>query len=116
DLNRFKEIKEILQKIRPDALIHTAAESNPNFCQLNPVASHGINVEATANLASLCAELRIPFVFTSSDLVFNGLKPPYSENDPVCPLSIYGEQKAKAERAVLERYPRALVCRMALMF
>ncbi|MGA2937595.1 MAG: NAD(P)-dependent oxidoreductase [Syntrophobacteraceae bacterium] len=116
DLTRFKEIKESLQEIRPDALIHAAAESNPNFCQLNPAASHEINVEATANLASLCADLRIPFVFISSDLVFNGLKPPYSENDPVCPVCIYGEQKAEAERAVLERYPQALVCRMALMF
>jgi len=116
DLTRFKEIKENLQEIRPDALIHAAAESNPNFCQLYPAASHGINVEATLNLASLCADLRIPFAFISSDLVFNGLKPPYSENDPVCPVCIYGEQKAEAERAVLERYPRALVCRMALMF
>ncbi len=116
DLTRFKEIKENLQEIRPDALIHAAAESSANFCQLNPAASHGINVEATANLASLCADLRIPFVFISSDLVFNGLKPPYSENDPVCPVCIYGEQKAEAERAVLERYPQALVCRTALMF
>jgi dTDP-4-dehydrorhamnose reductase len=116
ELTRFKEIKENLQEIRPDALIHAAAESNPNFCQLNPAASHEINVEAPANLASLCADLRIPFVFISSDLVFNGLKPPYTESGPVCPVCIYGEQKAEAERAVLERYPQALVCRMALMF
>ncbi len=116
DLTRFKEIKENLKQISPDALIHAAAESNPNYCQLNPAASYGMNVVATANLASLCADLRIPFVFISSDLVFNGLKPPYSESDPVCPVCIYGEQKAEAERAVLESYPRALVCRMALMF
>jgi len=116
DLTRFKDIKENLQEIRPDALIHAAAESSPNFCQLNPAASHRINVEATFNLASLCADLGIPFVFISSDLVFNGLKPPYSEDDPVCPVCIYGEQKAEAESAVLQRVPRALVCRMALMF
>ncbi len=116
DLTRLKEIKENLQQIRPDALIHAAAESKANFCQLNPAASRGINVEATINLASLCADLRIPLVFISSDMVFNGLKAPYSENDPVCPVSIYGEQKAEAERAVLDRHPRALVCRMSLMF
>src|SRR5208337_2400456 len=116
DLTRFKEIKENLLQIRPDALIHAAAESNPNYCQLNPAVSHAINVEATVNLASLCADLRIPLVFISSDLVFNGLKPPYGENDPVCPVSIYGEHKAEAERAVLDRYPQALVCRMSLMF
>jgi len=116
DLTRFNEIRRILREIRPDALVHTAAESNPNFCQLNPAVSRKINVEATVNLASLCAALNIPFIFTSSDLVFDGLKPPFAEDDPVCPVNTYGEQKAEAERAVLERYPGALVCRMALMF
>jgi dTDP-4-dehydrorhamnose reductase len=116
DLTRFKEIKEHLQQIRPDALIHAAAESSTTFCQLNPATSHRINVEATVNLASLCADLGIPLVFISSDLVFNGLNPPYSENDPVCPVCIYGEQKVEAERAVLARHPQALICRMSLMF
>ncbi len=116
DLTYLSEIKKNLQEIRPDAVIHAAAESKPNFCQLNPEQSRRINVEATVNLASLCADLGIPFVFISSDLVFDGLKPPYKEDDPVCPVSIYGEQKAEAERAVLNRYPRALVCRTALMF
>jgi dTDP-4-dehydrorhamnose reductase len=116
DLTRFEEIKENLLEIRPDALIHTAAESNTNSCQLNPAETYKINVEATINLASLCADMDIPFVFTSSDLVFDGLNPPYGEDDPVCPLSVYGEQKVEAERDVLERYPKALVCRTALMF
>ena len=116
DLTRFNEIRKNLREIRPDALIHAAAESNPNFCQLNPDVSRKINVEATVNLASLCADLNIPFVFTSSDLVFNGLKPPYREDDPVCPVNTYGEQKAEAERAVLDKYPGALVCRISLMF
>ncbi len=116
DLTRLSEMKRNLQEIRPDAVIHAAAESKPNFCQLNPGESHRINVEASVNLASLCADLDIPFVFISSDLVFDGLKTPNKEDDPVCPVCIYGEQKAEAERSVLNRHPRALVCRIALMF
>ena len=116
DLTLFSEIKQNLLEIRPEALIHTAAESGPNFCQLNPRASYRINVEAAVNLASFCADVGIPFVFISSDLVFDGLHPPYCEKDAVSPISIYGEQKAEAERAILERYPGALVCRTALMF
>ncbi len=116
DLTRLSEMKKNLVEIRPDAVIHSAAQSKPNFCQLNPEESHRINVEASVNLASLCADLGIPFVFISSDLVFDGLKPPYKENDPVCPVCIYGEQKAEAERSVLDRHPLALVCRVALMF
>jgi dTDP-4-dehydrorhamnose reductase len=109
-------MKKNLEEIHPDAVIHAAAESRPNFCQLNPEESYRINVEASVNLASLCADLGIPFVFISSDLVFDGLKPPYKEDDPVCPVCIYGEEKVEAERAVLNRHPEALVCRMALMF
>ncbi len=116
DLTDFRVVKQKLLEIRPDALIHAAAESSPNSCQLNPQASHRINVEAALNLASFCADLRIPFVFISSDLVFDGMKPPYSENDTVSPISVYGEQKAEAERVVLKSHPRALVCRTALMF
>jgi len=49
-------------------------------------------------------------------MVFDGLKAPYREDDPVCPINAYGEQKAEAERLVLERNPEALICRMPLMF
>jgi dTDP-4-dehydrorhamnose reductase len=106
----------MLAQVAPDAVIHCAAASDPNFCQLNPEPTHTINVEATAALARLCAGRSIPFVFTSSDLVFDGTRPPYRETDPVCPVSTYGLQKAEAERRVLEEYPEAAVCRMALMF
>ncbi len=116
DLTRFTDIKRILADIRPDAVIHTAAMSQTNYCQLHPDESRKINVEATSNLAGLCADRSIPFVFTSSDMVFNGLNPPYREEDPVSPVSVYGEQKAEAEEAVLKNYPDAAVCRMALMF
>ncbi len=116
DLTSLPELRRTLRQVRPEAVIHAAAISSPNFCQLNPEQARLLNVEATRNLACLCAELRIPFAFISSDMVFNGLKAPYGEDDPVCPVSIYGEQKAEAEEVVLKSYPRALVCRMALMF
>ncbi|QIZ70290.1 SDR family oxidoreductase [Oxynema aestuarii] len=116
DLRDFQAVKDLFNTVRPEAVIHTAASSQPNFCELHPKESHEINVSATCNLAGLCADRGIPFVFTSTDLVFNGLNPPYRELDPVCPVSMYGEQKVMAELGVLERYPEAVVCRMPLMF
>lgn len=116
DLADFKELKRIFSEIRPDALIHTAAVSNANFCQLNRAATHKINVDSALNLAGLCADAAIPLAFTSTDLVFDGLGAPYREEDPVSPVNVYGEQKAMAERGILERYPKAAICRMPLMF
>ncbi|MGL5806780.1 MAG: SDR family oxidoreductase [Xenococcaceae cyanobacterium] len=116
DLRDFSAVKELFAQIQPDAIIHTAAASKPNFCQTNPEESYRINVDASLNLAGLCAEHRIPCVFTSTDLVFDGTKSFYTETDPVSPISHYGEQKVLAERGMLEIYPKTAVCRMPLMF
>jgi dTDP-4-dehydrorhamnose reductase len=116
DLKEFQQLKQILNEVHPDAVIHTAAHSQPNFCQTYPQQSHTINVTASCNIAGLCADYSIPYVFTSTDQVFNGLNPPYNETAPVCPVNIYGEQKVMAEIGMLERYPMTAVCRMPLMF
>ncbi len=116
NLTDFTELKRIFNDISPDAVIHTAAQSQPNFCQTHPEASQAINVTASCNLAGLCADASIPCVFTSTDLVFNGLNAPYKETDPVSPVNLYGEQKVMAEIGMLERYPQTAVCRMPLMF
>lgn len=116
DLRDFQEIKLLFREIQPAAVIHTAAQSSPNFCQTRPDETHSINVTASCHIAGLCADNAIPCVFTSTDLVFNGLNPPYKETDSVCPVNYYGEQKVMAEQGMLEHYPLTAVCRMPLMF
>jgi dTDP-4-dehydrorhamnose reductase len=116
DLVNFSELKQVFNEIKPEAVIHTAALSQPNYCQNNPQESYTINVNVPSNIAGLCADNLIPCVFTSTDLVFDGLNAPYKEIDPVCPINIYGEHKVMAEQKMLEEYPQTAVCRMPLMF
>jgi dTDP-4-dehydrorhamnose reductase len=116
DLTDYSELKRLFEEVRPDAVIHTAAISDPNYCQVNPDVSYGINVEASVNIALLCSDYMIPYLYTSTDLVFDGLKAPYRESDPVCPVNVYGEHKAQAEERILKAYPQSTVCRMSLMF
>jgi dTDP-4-dehydrorhamnose reductase len=116
DLTNCELVKREIDHIAPDGIIHIAAASNPNFCQTNPELSYQINVVVPRLLAKICVGAKIPFVFTSTDLVFDGTKPPYRETDPVSPINIYGEQKVAAEREILAVYPRASICRMPLMF
>ena len=116
DLTRFAEIKRVFQEIQPSAVIHTAAQSKPNYCQTHSSESLAINVNASLNIAELCAENSIPYVFTSTDLVFDGRKGFYKEIDKVNPVNVYGEHKVIAEIGILERYPQATICRMPLMF
>jgi dTDP-4-dehydrorhamnose reductase len=116
DLRDLASLQKLFQLIKPDAVIHTAAASKPNFCQLNREFAYEINVTASINLAQLCAKLNIPCVFTSTDLVFDGKNPPYAEIDGVSPVSYYGEQKVTAEQKMLEIHPATAICRMPLMF
>ncbi len=116
DLTKIELLTAEIDSIAPDAIVHTAAASSPNFCQAHPAQSYQINVAAARLLAEICAKANIPFVFTSTDLVFDGTQPPYLETDPVSPINIYGKQKVAAERVILAADPQAIICRMPLMF
>ena len=116
DLRKFEAIAEVFKTIEPDAVIHTAAASKPNFCQTHPEESYAINVTASINIARLCNEYNIPCAFTSTDLVFDGTKSFYSESDPVSPICYYGEQKVIAEEKMRGINPAIAICRMPLMF
>jgi dTDP-4-dehydrorhamnose reductase len=116
NLANFQELQQIFADIQPAGVIHTAALSQPNFCQTHPEESYAINVTTSGNIAGICADYSISCAFTSTDLVFDGLNAPYRETDSVCPVNVYGEQKVMAEESMLKRYPMTAVCRMPLMF
>ncbi|MFH0788158.1 MAG: NAD(P)-dependent oxidoreductase [Pseudomonadota bacterium] len=116
DLRNFKALKNLFKRVRPQAVMHTAAVSDPNFCQLHPEETSAINVRASLQIADLSAEARIPCLFTSSDLVFDGRHSPYSEADLPVPINRYGEQKVMAEEGMRTRYPEMIICRLPLMF
>ncbi len=116
DLLNTTELRDLFLQANPDAVIHTAAASDPNFCQQHAIEARKINVDVSVELARLCAQKEIPFVFTSTDLVFDGKNPPYNEKSPTKPLCAYGEQKSEAEEKILEIHEKATICRMPLMF
>jgi dTDP-4-dehydrorhamnose reductase len=116
DLTDGDKFKALLADLNPKAVIHAAALAQPAACERNPQASAAINVKAAELLADLCAAKQIPFLFTSTDLVFDGLQAPYEQDRAVTPVCVYGRHKVQAERVVLDRHPRALVCRLPLMF
>lgn len=115
DIANYIELGDVLNDIEPDALIHTAAIADANFCEQNKELSYAVNVEASVNLAGICSDFSIPMAFTSTDLVFDGKKGMYVETDAKNPLSVYGEHKSAAEEEVLRIYPEACVFRLPFM-
>ena len=72
DITNYIALGDYFEDIEPDAVIHTAAIADANFCQRNKELSYSVNVEASKNIAGICCDLNIPFAFTSTDLVFDG--------------------------------------------
>jgi len=114
DLTDSDFLSALFDRIHPKAVIHAAAASNLALCERRPDETRRINVTATESLAGQCARWKVPFVFTSTDLVFDGTVPPYAEDDAVSPISAYGRQKAEAEQRVMACWPDALICRLPL--
>ncbi len=116
DLTNPHLLRQTLDQHQPDAIIHLAALSNPNFCEQHPAQSKTVNVEANLALAKWAAEAQVPLLFSSTDLVFDGQDAPYSETDAPSPISVYGRHKMEAEQAILSVYPKAIVARLPLLF
>ena len=116
DLSDTERVPALFSDLSPDAVVHTAAVTDPNACEAHPAATDPINVAVSRLLASCCARKIIPFLFTSTDLVFDGTSPPYAEKAPPSPVNVYGHQKARAEAAVQNEWPEALICRLPLLF
>ena len=111
DLLDFAAVERAFVQDKPQLIIHCAAITVVSDAQKNPELARRVNVEMTKFLAELAGE--IPFVFFSTDLVFDGRKGNYTETDATNPLHIYGETKLAAEEIVLKN-PRHLVVRTSI--
>lgn len=116
DLADPEAVAGALSLANPQAVIHMAAISQPNICETDLKRTAAVNVAATATIARWCARHHRSLVFTSTDLVFDGTAAPYGETDAPNPLNAYARQKVSAEGAILAQHPRAVICRMPLMF
>ena len=111
DLLDFAAVRREFQNDQPQLVVHCAAVATIAEAQKNPGLARRVNVEVTNLLAELAAE--IPFVFFSTDLVFDGRKGNYAEADAPNPLHLYGETKLAAEKIVLKN-SRHLVVRTSI--
>ena len=111
DLFDFNAVAELFRKERPEAIVHCAAVSRSPVCEKNPDFAHRSNVQVTQNLLQLAAD--IPFFFFSSDLIFDGEKGGYVEEDAPNPLSVYGRTKLAAEE-IVRTHPRHIILRISL--
>ena len=103
----------ILDTVKPDAVIHTAANATVDSCEMDPVGARLLNAELPGELADACARRGIRMIHLSTDAVFDGTKQDaYTEADGANPLGVYAQTKWEGERAVQSAHPQAIVARV----
>lgn len=106
DVTNHLQVKEQIEKIKPDIVINTAAYQIVSMCEQNPLLAMAVNFIAVQNLARICKEHNSIFVTYSSDYVFDGTKgTPNEEDSAPNPLQMYGMSKLAGEYAALHVYP-----------
>jgi dTDP-4-dehydrorhamnose reductase len=105
----------VIQEVQPQAVIHTAAMADIDFCQAHPEAARAANVDFTRAVADLCADAGARLVFCSTDTIFDGEHAPYSEADVPGPVNFYAETKVEAEQLVDRLGAQAVIARLSLV-
>ena len=108
-------LARLLQEVRPQVVIHTAAQADIDVCQAQPELARAVNVKYTGALAELCADAGARLVFCSTDTIFDGEHAPYSEADVPRPVNCYAETKVEAEQLVSRLGAQAVIARLSLV-
>ena len=106
----------LVESSAAEAIFFAAAYTHVDGCEDDPATAFAVNRDAPAAAAQRAKQRGAAFVFYSSEYVFDGVAGPYAEDDPVRPISVYGESKLGGERAVLAADPSALVIRTTVVY
>lgn len=91
--------KNVAEYTVPDSevVVFCAGITRLQSCYENPQGSRMVNVMGTAEWVKYFHRKGAHVIFLSSNQVFDGQIPFRNEDDEVCPLTIYGRQKAETE-------------------
>ncbi|HNQ12360.1 MAG TPA: SDR family oxidoreductase [Bacteroidia bacterium] len=116
DVSDAKQVEEVIQKYKPDCVIHTAAMTNVDACETDQEKCTKLNIHAVQYIIDACKKSQSYLCFLSTDFVFDGLNGPYKETDAPNPLSYYAESKLKGEQLVLQSGLKASVLRTIIIY
>ncbi len=118
DLTSEEDIRKVIAETEPDVVIHTAAMTNVDACELNPEECQRANVDAVQFLVDALRELKNNphLIHVSTDFIFDGSHGPLSEEEVPAPVSIYGQSKLDAEELVKDSGLDHAILRTVLVY
>jgi dTDP-4-dehydrorhamnose reductase len=102
-VENYAAVLEFLKVHRPSVVINAAAAINVDAVEVDPYIAWQANTLGAAACARALAELQMqdtPYLYISTNYVFDDSRAIYCEADPVSPMNVYGETKAKGESLI----------------
>jgi dTDP-4-dehydrorhamnose reductase len=116
DLTDNKEITDLVHKLGPEVIVHTAAYTDVDGCDVNKELARHVNTEATKNLAIASHDIDAHLVYVSTDYVFDGEKGSYREEDTPNPINYYGYTKLMGEEFVKQCAKSWCIARASVIY
>ncbi len=117
DITDFYQIRQAVVGFEPDLVLHAAAFTNVDQCELQPEAAYRVNALGTQNVALACQECGAAMLYFSTDYVFDGKKgEPYWEWDAPNPESVYARSKLAGEYYTQSLLSRFYIVRTAWLY
>ncbi len=120
DITDEKAVKEAVERIRPDVIIHCAAWTAVDAAEdeENKEKVHAINALGTQYIAEAAKTVDAKMIYISTDYVFDGQGERPWEPDDKCfaPLNVYGQSKLESEMAVSSILDKYFIVRIAWVF
>lgn len=117
NITQIQEIQHYFRQNPFDILVNCAAYTAVDLAEKEVDKALLINSTAPGMLAEKTKEIGVPMIHVSTDFVFNGsTSRPYVEEDPVSPVSAYGQTKCDGEANVLKKNPRSIIIRTSWLY
>jgi dTDP-4-dehydrorhamnose reductase len=116
DITDSDQVDQMISEIAPETIIHGAAMTNVDQCELNREDCVKVNVNATEYLVNAAEKVQSHFIFVSTDFIFSGENGPYDEEAEAAPVNFYGETKLIGETLVKNSKTSWAIARTVLVY
>ena len=103
DLSKPETVGSVIQEIKPDIIVNAAAFTAVDKAESEPELTMTVNGIAPGVIAEEAKKIGAGMIHYSTDYVFDGkATAPYKEEDPPCPLSVYGKSKLAGDKGIMQ--------------
>ncbi|UCE36340.1 MAG: SDR family oxidoreductase [Thermoplasmata archaeon] len=116
DIRDFYKTENKISKEKPDLIILSAAQRNVDYCEKKPEEVWKINVQGAKNVAIASKKVQAKLIYLSTDLVFDGEKEGYQEEEDPNPINYYGKTKLEGEKEVAKACEDYAIARVSVLY